>query len=208
MEATDIWTNVHQERAALANALATLSLEQWSRPSLCDRWTVHDVLAQLVDDAKTTTPGFVLGLIQARFDFNRLHQRGVDRERRAAPSDTLAAFRDGSTRTTSAPAPLASRLVEVIVHGEDIRRPLGISHMYPTAAILEAMRYQLATSGSMGGSKDRMGGLRLVATDADFTHGECSEVRGPAIDLLLAITGRQSCLDALAGDGVSTFLKR
>jgi hypothetical protein len=48
--------------------------------------------------------------------------------------------------------------MEIIIHGEDIRRPLEIRHHYPEAAIIGTMRCQLATSGSMGGSKERAGG--------------------------------------------------
>lgn len=199
---TNTWPTVHQERATLISDLSGLTGDQWRTPSLCEGWTVHDVLAHLVNDARTTKAGFVLALIGAGFNFNRLNQRGVERERRPTTGDTLAAFRDARDRTISAPAPLASRLVEIIVHGEDIRRPLGIHHDYPTAAIIQAMRYQLATSSSMGGSRDRAEGLRLVATDADFTHGAGPEVRGRAIDLLLTLTGRQSGLENLTGDGL------
>jgi uncharacterized protein (TIGR03083 family) len=208
MEKTDIWTTVHQERSALIDDLSQLTADQWLAPSLCEGWSVHDVLAHLVNDAMTTKAGFVLALLGAGFNFDRLNQRGLERERRSTPHETLAAFRNVSTRTTSAPAPLASRLVEIIVHGEDIRRPLGIRHHYPVDAVIEAMRYQLATSGSMGGNKDRAAGLRLVATDTDFAQGEGSEIHGTAIDLLLAITGRESGPDALTGNGVVTFRKR
>ena len=202
MDTIEIWRIVHQERESLATDLATLPLEAWSVQSLCPQWTIHDVLAHLVNDARTTRVGFFRELALARFDFDRLNQRGLARERKQSPVDTLAAFRKVIGRTTSAPAPIASRLVEAIVHGEDIRRPLGIAHTYPTEAIIAGITYQLATSGSMGGSKERAAGVRLIATDGDFGHGDGPIVRGSAIDLLLALTGRDAGYDGLLGEGV------
>lgn len=202
-----IWETVHNERESLADDLQNLTAEQWSTQSLCEGWTVHDVLAHLVDDAKTTKFSFISSLILAGFNFDRVNEKGVSRERRVAPQETLHAFRQVSDRTSSAPAPLASRLVEIIVHGEDIRRSLGIPHTYPIEAVSAAIDYQLATSDSMGGSKDRAANLRLIANDADWSHGSGAEVRGDAIDLLMALTGRPVQSDALTGDGAPSLLK-
>ena len=204
----DAWNVVHTERQALIDDLGKLSSEQWNTPSLCDGWTVHDVLAHLVDDAKTTKPGFIRSLILAGFNFDRLNQKGVDLERKSDPADTLESFRRVSDRTTSAPAPLASRLVEIIVHGEDIRRPLGIAHTYPIDAVVLALEYQVATSGSMGGSKDRVADLHLVATDTSWSHGTGAEVRGTVLDLLMAITGRPVPNDVLSGEGAAQVRDR
>src|SRR4051812_8330921 len=43
----DVWTMVHAERAALIDDLGDLRDAQWGEPSLCDGWTVHDVVAHL-----------------------------------------------------------------------------------------------------------------------------------------------------------------
>lgn len=203
----DIWETVHRERQSLAADLEALTAEQWKTPSLCDGWTVHDLLAHLVDDAKTTKLTFISSLILAGFNFDRVNQKGVNRERKESPHDTLQAFRQVSNRTTSAPAPLASRLVECIVHGEDIRRPLGISHAYPMEAVIEAIEYQLATSDSMGGSKNRAANLHLIATDTEWTRGSGPEVRGSAIDILMALTGRPIPGTALTGAGSVSLLQ-
>lgn len=186
----DIWKTVHVEREALVDDLRDLTNEQWQSPSLCEGWSVHDVVAHLTDDAKATKPAFILSLLAARFDFHRLNQRGVDRERQATGAKTLAAFDAVKQRTTSAPAPLASRLVEVIVHGEDIRRPLDIEHTYPVEAIAEALRYQVTTSESTGGAKQKVRGRKLVATDTDGSHGDGPEISAPILELLMCACGR------------------
>ncbi len=198
-----IWTIVRAERDALIRDLESVPADRWATPSLCPGWDVHDVLAHLVDDAKTTKPGFILSMLRARFNFDRLNEDGIARERAADPLDTLGAFRAVRDRTTSAPAPLATRLVEIIVHGEDIRRPLGIKHDYPVDAAATALRYQLGTSVKMGGGKERAEGLHLVATDSDVDTGEGQDVHGTTLALLLAVSGRPVSAQEVTGAGAS-----
>lgn len=185
-----VWPVVHEERRRLVADLSVLDDEQWGTPSLCTGWDVHDVVAHLVDSAKTTRLGFVRRLVAARFDFDLDNARGVERERRNDPQETLRALTDATELTCTPPANLATRLVEAIVHGEDVRRPLGIRAGYPTAAVMVALEYQLRTGVSMGGGKELAQGVRLVAEDAGTSWGEGDEVRGSALDLLLAVSGR------------------
>ncbi|TMR89043.1 maleylpyruvate isomerase family mycothiol-dependent enzyme [Nonomuraea basaltis] len=203
----EIWAVVHVEREALIRDLETLPPERWATPSLCPGWDVHDVLAHLADDAKTTRVGFLLRLAAARFDFDRYNNAGVARERAGEPQLTLASFRAASHRTTSAPAPKASRLVEVFVHGEDVRRPLGLSRDYPVAHVAAALRYQLSTGVALGGGKERAHGLRLMVTDASIDVGEGPKVRGTALALLLAVSGRPIGADELTGPGTPALTR-
>ncbi|MFI7495289.1 maleylpyruvate isomerase family mycothiol-dependent enzyme [Kocuria sp. M4R2S49] len=203
---TGVWPVVHAERQALVRDLEDLAARQWATPSLCPGWDVHDVLAHLVDDARTTRLGFLRRLAAAGFDFDRCNARGVARERRADPRDTLAAFRAVSGRTTSAPAPPATRLVEAFVHGEDIRRPLSLIRAYPTGPVVEALRHQLKTSGKLGGGRERAAALRLVATDAELEAGTGPEVRGGVLALLLAVSGRPIGPEELTGPGAAALV--
>lgn len=201
----DVWSMVHAERAALIDDLERLDEERWEEASLCASWTVHDVVAHLADTARTTRLGFLVGLARARFDFDLQNARGVERERGASPRETLARLRQVATRRTTPPAPVDSRLVEEIVHGEDIRRPLGLSHTYPQEAVIRSLRLQARTPASFGGAKELVSRTRLTATDADVSIGEGPEVRGPALSLLLAVSGRRVALDDLEGPGLTTL---
>lgn len=187
-----IWPIVHAERRALAADLEGLSDEQWATPSLCPGWDVHDVVAHLVDTAKTGRLSFVRRLIAARFDFDRDNALGIVRERREDPRQTLAALVTAADLTRTPPVNLATRLVEAFVHGEDIRRPLGIDADYPTSAVVAALDYQLRTSTSMGGGRERAQGVRLVIEGSGIERGTGVEVSGSATDLLLAVSGRPS----------------
>ncbi len=200
-----VWAVVHAERQALIGDLETITPAQWATPSLCVGWSVHDVLAHMIDVAKTTRLGFVRRMVAARGDFDRDNQTGVDRERAEDPAETLAAFRRVAGRTATPPAPLATRLVEEFAHGEDIRRPLGLRRDYPVEDVVTALRYLAKTSQKWGGGKERAERVRLVATDADTVIGAGPEVRGSAIALVLALSGRPVGPDELTGPGASTM---
>lgn len=199
---TDVWELVRREREALIDDLAGLTDDQWETPSLCGGWTVHHVAAHLVDNAKTTRVGIVVAMVRARFDFDRQNDQGVAREKGATPAETLDRLRAAAGRTSTPPAPLDSRLVEEVAHGEDVRRPLGLVRDYPLEAVERALRHQVRTSVALGGGKQHVAGLQLRATDADLTIGEGPEVAGPTLSLLLVASGRAVALDDLTGPGV------
>ncbi|MFE4691437.1 maleylpyruvate isomerase family mycothiol-dependent enzyme [Streptomyces sp. NPDC056749] len=196
---------VHAERAALIGDLERLDEGRWDEPSLCAEWTVHDVVAHLVDTARTTRLGFLAGLARAWFDFDRQNARGVERARGASPQETLERLRQAAARTSTPPAPLDSRLVEEIVHGEDIRRPLGIARSYPGDAVVRSLRLQVRTPASFGGAREIVAHTRLTASDADLSIGEGPEVSGPALSLLLAVSRRRVALDDLDGPGLAAL---
>ena len=201
----NVWPVVHAERAALVRDLESLTEDQWDVPSLCAGWTVHDVVAHLINTARTTRTSFVLGLARARFDFDRQNAVGVARHRGSSPAETLEALRAVATRTSTPPAPLATRIVEEVVHGEDVRRPLGLHRDYPADAVAEALRLQVRTAASFGGARELVAPIRLRATDVDVTIGDGPEVTGPVVSLLLAVSGRSVALEELSGAGVPTL---
>lgn len=205
MSSSEIWSVVHAERAALIGDLEGLAPEQWETSSLCEGWTVHDVAAHLVDSARTTRIGFLVALAAARFDFDRLNQRGVDRERGEDPSATLTRLRQVAGRSSTPPASLDTRVVEEIAHGEDIRRPLGIHRDYPIDAVIRALRLQARTPASFGGAKELVGRVRLQATDTDLELGAGPRVEGPVLALLLVVSGRRSAVEELSGEGLDVF---
>mgnify|MGYP001251351845 CR=1 FL=1 len=124
-----IWNSVHRERAALIRDLRGLGPHDWDAESGCRRWRIRDVVAHLVDTAATTPTTFLTGMVRAGFDFDRQNELGVERYRDKQPDELISLLVQVRDRTSGPPrfmAPLATRLVEEIVHGEDIRRPLGL----------------------------------------------------------------------------------
>lgn len=202
-----IWPTVHAERRALADDLADLSGPQWAVPTACPAWNVHGVLAHLLSAATMTPPKFFGKFVAAGFDFDRYVGKEVERECAGGPAATLAAFRAAAERTSAPPGPKETWLGEVLVHGEDIRRALGISHAYPLDAVTRTIAFYARSQPVIGG-RDRVAGLTLEATDTDFSVGSGPLVKGPAVALMLAATGRAAALSDLSGPGVETLRSR
>jgi uncharacterized protein (TIGR03083 family) len=204
---TDIWPTIHAERQALADDLADLSAQQWATSSLCSDWDVHQVLAHLLSAAKMTPPKFVTKFAAAGGNFDRFAANQVRLEGADGPAATLAAFRAAQGRQSAPPGPKDTWLGEAFVHGEDIRRPLGIPHSYPLPYVARAIALYAKSNAIIGG-KTRVAGVTLKATDTDFSVGTGPLVQGPAMALLLAASGRKSALDELSGPGVATLRER
>jgi uncharacterized protein (TIGR03083 family) len=205
--ASDVWPTIHAERKALAADLDGLAKTEWDTPSLCEGWSVRDVVAHMTAATKLNAPKFVGKLIGSGFNFERIQAKGIAAERGASPADTLAHFKAQLDSTGRPPGPVETMLGETIVHSEDIRRPLGIGHSYPADAVVRTADF-FKGSNLIIGTKKRIAGLTLQATDADWRHGDGPTVEGPILDLLLAMTGRAAALDSLTGDGVATLRSR
>ena len=203
----DIWGIVHGERKALAADLKPLDENQWTTPSLCGEWTVRDVLAHMTATAKTTPATFFPKMLANGFSFSRLQAKNVSAERGTSTADTLARFVAVETSVKHPPGPVDSWLGESIVHAEDIRRPLGLHREYPMDAVVQVADFY-KNSNLIIGTKRRIEGLTLRATDTEWSHGTGPEVSGPMLDLLMAMTGRKAADSQLTGEGVATLRAR
>jgi uncharacterized protein (TIGR03083 family) len=203
----DVWPTVHAERRALARQLADLTDDAWDTPSLCEGWTVRDLVAHLTAAASITPLTFFPKVISAGFSLTRMQARDVARLRGANGAETLAGFQQIITSKRHPPGPNDTWLGEVLVHGEDIRRPLGLTYDYPLDAAAQVAD-SYAKSNLVIGAKRRIAGVSLRATDTSWSHGSGPAVEGPMMSLLLAMTGRRSALADLTGDGVATLSGR
>jgi uncharacterized protein (TIGR03083 family) len=201
------WPLIRAERAALIADLESLPDSQWATPSLCAAWSVRDVLAHMTTTAKMTPPRFVGRLAGAGFRFNVMNANGVREEQGSNPADALALFKAQLDRTTSPPGPLDAMVAEVVIHSADIRKPLGITHVYEPE-ILTVVGHFVIKGNLLLGGKRRATGLRLTATDVDWSEGVGPEVKGPLASIILALTGRSAGLPDLSGDGVATLTER
>ncbi|MBP2319656.1 uncharacterized protein (TIGR03083 family) [Kibdelosporangium banguiense] len=196
-----LWQPVHAERAALAADLKDLTDEQWATTSLCTEFSVREVLAHITAAATLNPVRWMVGVIRCRFDFDKQVAMRLAEHLGTSPAGTLARFRDVVTSTTKPPLPVVAMLGETIVHGEDIRRPLGIRRDYPLETITRLAGYY-ASSDMVVLAKGRIGGLRLKATDGPFATGDGALVSGTTLALTMAMTGRKAYCDELEGDGV------
>ncbi len=204
---SEIWATIASERGALANDLADLAPSQWDTESLCAGWTVRDIVAHLSATASLNPATFFLGMTKAGFNFDKFANGQIAKHRGTDSSATLGEFRRVQHSTSAPPGPKTSWLGEVVIHGADVRSPLGIPHAYPPGAIRQVIDFYKG-SNVLIGSKSRIAGLALQATDHDWQHGQGEGVEGPLLSLLLAMTGRGAACDDLAGPGVATLRGR
>ena len=201
------WPLIRGERVALIADLENVTDAQWATQSLCSAWTVRDVLAHMTTTAKMTPGRFVGRLAGSGFRFNAMNDKGVKEEQGATPAGALAGFKSVLDRTTSPPGPLDAMVAEIVIHSQDIRRPLGIAHTFQPEALTLVGNFVTRGNLLLGG-KRRSTGLTLIATDVDWSHGSGQEVKGPLASIILALTGRKVGLADLTGDGVATLSGR
>ncbi len=207
MAKSDIWPTVHAERKALAADLGLIDEAKWSTRSMCEHWTVRDVLAHMTATARLSPPTFFPKLVASGFSLTRMQAKDIAVERGTTGADTLARFESVLTAVKHPPGPADTWLGETLIHAEDIRRPLGIGHDYPTEAAVRVADFYKG-SNLVIGAKRRIAGLKLRATDVEWSHGAGPEIAGPILSLVLAMTGRAAALGELSGDGVDELRSR
>jgi uncharacterized protein (TIGR03083 family) len=207
MKTDEVWRYIHAERSDLAGTLEGLTPQQWAAASWCEGWTVQDTTGHVVAAAEQTFPNFYKELVQAGFRFNVFTARGAARNASAGPQELVRRLRVRTTTTNHPPAPVVAMLGEIVVHGEDVRRPLGLSHRSPEPALV-AVADSWKNSNLLIGAKRRITGLRLRANDADWHHGDGPEVVGPLQSLVVAMTGRKGSHQDLSGEGLAVLASR
>jgi uncharacterized protein (TIGR03083 family) len=205
--ADDIWPVVHAQRHALAKDLSFVSPEQWETPSRSCAPASGGRCAPRTATAQMTPPAFLAKMAASGFRFERMTAREIERESAGGPAATLDRFRAVADRSSGPPGPSTSWLGETLVHAEDIRRPLGYEHEYPTGAVTKVIDFYAGSNLLIGG-KRRVAGLTLTATDADWSRGDGPVVEGPAMALLMVTAGRPAALAQLAGPGLDTLRAR
>lgn len=207
MKSQELWRTIHTERANLIDSWIGLTSEQWSAPSLCAGWSIQDVAGHLIGGAEQTPLNFFIELAQAGFSFDAFTDRGAKRIAATGPTELVRRLQARTTTTNHPPGPVSAMLGEVLVHGADIRRPLGLRYDYPSAALVEVAN-GWKNMNVIVGVKRRIAGVKLKANDLDWTHGDGPEVDGPMVAILLAMVGRKDAHRDLSGEGVATLASR
>lgn len=209
---TDYLRLMLDESRDIADFLETLTPAEWDSPSLCRGWRVRDVVAHMAVGHTMPVVAFGAAALRHRFNIDAtsfvLAKDFADAHR---PEQILALFRKGTAGRPRAAArfvPVHELLTDHLVHHQDMRRPLGLPRVVPADRALAAL-HSLRRLSSRVGSRARMKGLHLVATDADFELGvEGLQVQGTSEALLMALTGRGDVLGELDGPGVGLLAGR
>jgi uncharacterized protein (TIGR03083 family) len=167
---------------------------------------VRDVAGHVALVPTVTTWQLLAATPRARFDLNRVNTMLAVRAGNAPPDRILQRLRrHAGDRTTARVLNTRDSLFDVIVHSQDIALPLGRDFEVPA----DYVRRGLQRVWGMGWpfrAQRRLAGMTLAATDTDWTVGSGPEVTGPALSLLLLLTGRTAAAaPSLQGAGVASL---
>ncbi|MDT5079289.1 MAG: hypothetical protein QOJ80_3926 [Mycobacterium sp.] len=195
----------YDERTDLAGFLESLTPQEWHMSSLCEKWTVKDVVAHMISYEELSPLGLMKRFAKGRVV--RANEVGVAEFASLSPQE-LMQFLSRHLRPQGLTAGFGGMiaLVDGTVHHQDIRRALGHPRTVPVDRLERIL--PLVPGNPRLGAGRRIRGLRLEATDVAWQHGEGPEVSGAGEALLMAMTGRQAVLDELSGPGQATLAGR
>lgn len=195
------------ERKDLADFLDTLTPEQWAAPTLCDGWSVRDVVAHVVSYEGLGALGLAKRLVKGRFLLGRINDVGIGELRHREPAELVALLRQ-HVHPAGLTAGFEGRvaLVDEMVHQQDIRRPLGLPRDVPAERLRAALSFALVAPPIMAPWHIR--GVKVVATDVDWSGGVGAEARGPGEAVLMAMAGRRGAAQELCGPGADRLVGR
>lgn len=202
MEHDEVWRYAVAHRRALGAILATLDDAEWATPSLCPGWTARDVAAHVISHPQHTWRSFFPTMLKGRFDFNRMILLDGQRRGRASVDDILRQYDEWSDVCHLPPTTTPfEALTDVLVHSQDLLRPLGRPLDLPPAAAAASTERALTQPRIFG--RPRLDDVRLVATDVDWSRGHGPTVEAPMQEILMLVTGRAADVRLVSGDGAA-----
>lgn len=195
------------EREDFAAFLETLTPQQWEAPTLCDKWNVRQVAAHAISFDELSGGQLVGRFVKGRLIVDRINDVGVADYADRSPEQLVALIREYA-HPHGLTAGFGGRiaLTDNMIHQQDIRRALDIPRTIPAERLRTALDFALYAPTIRGAWRAR--GLRLVASDGDWSHGKGAEVRGPGEALLMAMAGRRDALKDLSGPGTTDLAQR
>ena len=195
------------EREDFAAFLATLTPQQWEAPTLCDKWNVRQVAAHAISFDELSGGQLVGRFVKGLLVVDRINDIGVADYADRSPEQLVALIREYA-HPHGLTAGFGGRiaLTDNMIHQQDIRRALDIPRTIPADRLRTALEFSLYAPTIRGAWRTR--GVRLVASDSDWSHGTGAEVRGPGEALLMAMAGRRDALKDLSGAGADKLVRR
>jgi uncharacterized protein (TIGR03083 family) len=193
--------------------MAGFAAADWAAPSLCEDWTNHQLLAHLVVGYCAAPGAFVAEILRRRGSFDAANTALACRLAAAREPDELL---DDMDRLRTDPRglgrvfPKQLLLGDHVTHELDMLYALGRTPDVAADTLIAVLRTQVTLPNPFVPAYRNSRGLRLVATDADWTHGDRRNpvVRGPAAALVSALGHRSAALPQLTGVGVRILRSR
>lgn len=205
MTDTEIRAAIAAERAELAAVLAGLPAAAWDSGTLCAGWRVREVVAHMTMPFRSSVSRFVLDMVKARGNFNRMSDRSARRDAtNLSAAELTATLGDNAGHPWKPPGGgYAGALSHDVIHGLDITVPLGIGRKVPEDRLRLVLDGMNAKTVSYFGVD--LTGIQLRADDLDWSRGSGTPLSGQAQDLLLVVCGRRLPPGHLHGEPAERF---
>jgi uncharacterized protein (TIGR03083 family) len=206
-----------------------LTPQQWQAPSLCHGLSTRDIVVHVAShfirepSLRTAVPLFARGGFSLIRTGKLLDDWQRERYESLSTEDVIALLSSPIAVDSSFTRPfrrvrLAQRidkadvlnqLSEMMIHQQDVRRALDLPRVIAPDRLRAVLDFNMTRLGALFVGLPRIvGGLRLVATDLDWTAGAGAEITGPGEALLMARAGRGQALADLSGPGCKTLAQR
>jgi uncharacterized protein (TIGR03083 family) len=205
----DPWDDITADRLRFADYLQTLDAGDWETESLCRGWTVKGVTTHLLVTPTMSKGKVFTSFLASGFNLDKMSAKLIAQMTAAmSTDDIITTTRDtaGSRSTPPGLKPLGV-LGEVLTHTADVSFALDKPFALPVEHYVSGLDHLKGVQPVLGCRK-RIEGLRLQATDAEWTWGSGPSVEGSAQALVAAMTGRRAVLDQLTGEGVEVLRGR
>ncbi len=189
-------------RRTLADALDRLTPDQWRGTTMCAGWTPGHVLAHLTMPFRISEQAFMAGLQECGGDFTTFSDRIADRDSKLPQAELVAVLRDNAGTPWSPPGGgLVGALSHDVIHGLDITWPLSVE--YPIAdRALTTVLDSIISPGTETHFGVPLPGIKLTATDLDWTRGSGAPLAGRGRDLIMLLANRCVSPALFEGPGV------
>jgi uncharacterized protein (TIGR03083 family) len=192
---TDLQEKVPPTLTGLAELLdthddaETEAADPWGRPSLCEGWTIAHVVAHVTMPARLTPEQWGAEMAAAGGDFGVLSNTVAERDSALPRAELLEQLRSARLHAWQPPGGgAAGALSHAVIHSLDVTVALGVPTVAPQEAVVAVLDAVTATGGSWFGVD--LSGVRLEATDADWSWGSGEPLRAPLGDLVSLVSGR------------------
>lgn len=204
-----IWEQTADQRRQLADLLDGLNETQWNTPSLCTEWTVREVVGHLVTPFEVGTAKMLLRIALNGFNVNKIISKTAKELARRSTSELVSTLR-ANVESQWAPPGLGPEAPfgDVVIHAQDICRPLGIKPMIDAAKARLLLNVLVSRKGKTFTKPTWIAGLRLAPNDLDWSWGDGPEVSGTAEAIIMSLAGRTAVFANLSGAGADEFRAR
>jgi uncharacterized protein (TIGR03083 family) len=186
----DLQPLVASEYRSLYDALSALAEAEWNRDSLCEGWSIRQVIAHLTMPARYSPEQYGAELAAAGYDFTTVSNRVAARDASLPRGQLLADLASDTLAQWSTPdGGVIGSLAHVVIHGLDATVPTGLGSVASEDAV-RAVLDNLTSQGVHRHFGTSIDGRRLEAEDIAWTYGTGETVTAPAHLLILALAGR------------------